>query len=188
MTPMPVAKSRILRLPIATPRLIVREFTASDADTLCSWICDPGVMRHLFQTLENEEEARIYLGRALGYQRQKPRDVWELAVEEKSSGDLIGACNLTTVAPREGDLGYMLSRAVWGRGYATEIAQALVGSGLDDLKFERIIATVDPRNLASVRVLEKTGFQWEAAYRKDAHQHRRARDCHLYVLYRGMQP
>ena len=52
-----------------------------------------------------------------------------------------------------------LRRDSWGRGYATEAARACVGYGFDELGLEKIVADVDPANPASVRVLEKCGFE-----------------------------
>jgi RimJ/RimL family protein N-acetyltransferase len=78
----------------------------------------------------------------------------------------------------------MLGYSDWGKGYATEIAAALVDAAFFDLRVDRIISTVDVNNQASIHVLEKIGMRWEAVFRK----HRRAKnrwwDCHLFVLPR----
>jgi len=78
----------------------------------------------------------------------------------------------------------MLSAEQWGKGYATEIASALVDAAFFELRADRVISTVDVNNGASIRVLEKIGMRWEAVYRK----HRRAKnrwwDCHLFTLPR----
>jgi len=103
---------------------------------------------------------------------------------ESLSGKLIGACDLSLVESHVVDLGYMLDAEQWGKGYATEIALALVDAAFLDLRAQRVISTVDVNNAASIRVLEKIGMRWEAVYRK----HRRAKnrwwDCHLFTLPR----
>ena len=53
----------------------------------------------------------------------------------------------------------MLARDAWGRGYATEAARALVAAGFAQLGLRRIVATCDPANAASARVLEKAGLR-----------------------------
>ena len=97
---------------------------------------------------------------------------------------MIGACDLSLIERNVVDLGYMLGIAHWGKGYATEIALALVDAAFFDLRADRVISTVDVNNGASIRVLEKIGMRWEAVFRK----HRRAKnrwwDCHLFVLPR----
>jgi RimJ/RimL family protein N-acetyltransferase len=78
----------------------------------------------------------------------------------------------------------MLGLVDWGKGYATEIALALIDAAFFELRADRIISTVDVNNKASIHVLEKIGMRWEAVFRK----HRRAKnrwwDCHLFVLPR----
>jgi ribosomal-protein-alanine N-acetyltransferase len=175
-----------LQLPIATPRLRLREMTPLDANDVHHFVCDPRVTRFLLHTLRDNDEAAAYLRRVIRLQREKPRGNWELAAEEAASGNLIGACNLTLTEAHEADLGYMLRRSAWGRGYATEIARALLTAGFKDLRLERVISTVDVRNAASIHVLEKTGFRWEATYRKLKRARGRWRDCHLYVLPRAV--
>jgi len=80
----------------------------------------------------------------------------------------------------------MLEAEQWGKGFATEIAMALVAAAFCELRAARVISTVDVNNGASIRVLEKIGMRWEAVFRK----HRRAKnrwwDCHLYVLPRSV--
>jgi RimJ/RimL family protein N-acetyltransferase len=61
---------------------------------------------------------------------------------------------------REGELGYVMHPDVWGRGYATEAARLLLRFGFEDLGLEQVVATCDPRNVASARVLEKVGMQY----------------------------
>ena len=120
----------------------------------------------------------------LASQVETPRTRFELAVQETTSGRVIGACDLSFIERNVVDLGYMLGVADWGKGYATEIALALVDAAFFDLRAERVISTVDVNNRASMHVLEKIGMRWEAVFRK----HRRAKnrwwDCHLFVLPR----
>src|SRR4051812_6291787 len=83
-----------------------------------------------------------------------------VAVIERSSGVLIGDGGLHPLAGRGPDveLGYTLARAAWGHGYATETAGALVEHAFGALRFPRVMAQVEPDNLASRRVLEKLGM------------------------------
>ena len=81
--------------------------------------------------------------------------VWERETEE-----LVGDCGLFfDEGHGEWELAYGFRRDRWGRGYATEAARACVRHGFDELDLEKIVADVDPANVASVRVLEKCGFE-----------------------------
>lgn len=175
---------RRLTLPIGTARLNLREFALADFDAVLAYSSDPRVTRYLFFGPRDQDSTAEYLEELLASQQEQPRTRFELAVEEKASGRLIGACDLSLIESNEVDLGYMLEAGQWGKGLATEIALALIDAAFNDLRAERVISTVDVNNGASIRVLEKIGMRWEAVYRK----HRRAKnrwwDCHLFVLPR----
>jgi ribosomal-protein-alanine N-acetyltransferase len=175
---------RTLALPIETARLRLREFVQSDFDAIHAYSSDPRVTKYLFFGPRDADSTADYLEGLLESQRELPRTRFELAVEERASRRVIGACDLSVIERSVIDLGYMLGVADWGKGYATEIALALTDAAFFDLRAERVISTVDINNRASMRVLEKAGMRWEAVFRK----HRRAKnrwwDCHLFVLPR----
>jgi RimJ/RimL family protein N-acetyltransferase len=179
-----VKPQRKLALPVATPRLRLRDFVKSDFDAIYAYSSDPRVTKFLFFGPRDEDSTADYLEGLLASQEEIPRTRFELAVEESASARVIGACDLSLIERNVVDLGYMLGLADWGKGYATEIALALVDAAFFDLRADRIISTVDVNNQASIRVLEKIGMRWEAVFRK----HRRAKnrwwDCHLFVLPR----
>jgi ribosomal-protein-alanine N-acetyltransferase len=175
---------RKLNLPVRTPRLNLREFTAGDFGAVLAYSGDPRVTRYLFFGPRDEESTREYLEELLASQLEQPRTRFELAVEQIDGGRLVGACDLSLIERNVADLGYMLESRVWGQGYATEIATALLEAAFLQLRADRVISTVDVNNGASIRVLEKIGMRWEAVYRR----HRRAKnrwwDCHLFVMPR----
>jgi [ribosomal protein S5]-alanine N-acetyltransferase len=175
---------RTVIVPVRTARLNLREFVRSDFHAVHAYSSDPRVTRYLFFGPRDEDSTADYLDGLLASQRERPRTRFELAVEEIASGRVIGACDLSFIERNVVDLGYMLGTENWGKGYATEIALALVDAAFFDLRAARVISTVDINNGASIRVLEKIGMRWEAVFRK----HRRAKnrwwDCHLFVLPR----
>ncbi len=177
-------RSRGLSLPIQTQRLSLREFASEDLDALCGLVCDRRVTRYMFYMPGARCDAEGYLQRAVAYRNERPRGVWELAIADLAGGGLLGSCNLTLMAAGEADLGYMLRRDAWGRGLGTETALALIEAGFNQMALNRIISTVDVRNMASIRVLEKTGLRWEATYRKLRKIRGEWRDCHLFTLSR----
>lgn len=86
------------------------------------------------------------------------------------SNDLIGIVSLTELVrgPLQSCwLGYSLDHAQNGRGYTTEAAHLVIGCAFQVLKLHRIEAGVMPHNLASIRVLEKVGFEKEGLSRKN---------------------
>ncbi len=179
-----VKPRRGLVLPIVTSRLRLRDFVPADFDAIHAYSSDPRVTKFLFFGPRDVDSTADYLEGLLASQAEIPRTRFELAVEESGSGRVIGACDLSLIERNVVDLGYMLGIEDWGKGYATEIALALVDAAFFDLRADRVISTVDVNNRASIRVLEKIGMRWEAVFRK----HRRAKnrwwDCHLFVLPR----
>ena len=92
----------------------------------------------------------------------------------KSTGEQIGFAGLKYLEELgEVDVAYRLLPKYWGLGLATEAALASVRYGFADLDLKRIIGLVMPENIASVRVLEKTGLRyvetvafWESQFSK----------------------
>lgn len=144
---------------LTTARLRLRPFTAADHEAIHAVYADPEVMRHVghgaHQTLaETVNALRIYgevLARS-GYSF--------LAVTERETGALVGDGGLHPLGGKGPDLelGYTLARSVWGRGYATELGGALVEHAFTTLQVPRVVAQVEPANLASRHVLEKLGM------------------------------
>lgn len=112
----------------------------------------------MFHGPRSVEDTRDYLARMLASQNEEPRMIWELAVVATASDRLVGACDLTCENAREADLGFIFSKEVWGLGYATEAARALVRAGFEKLGLTRIFSTCDIGNAASARVLENAGL------------------------------
>jgi ribosomal-protein-alanine N-acetyltransferase len=65
------------------------------------------------------------------------------------------------------ELAYGLAKPYWGSGFATEAARACLRYGFAEMKLERIVAVVNPGNVASQRVLEKLGMK----YTRDVHHY-----------------
>jgi [ribosomal protein S5]-alanine N-acetyltransferase len=174
----------VLALPIDTARLRLRDFTDGDLGAILAYASDDEVTRFMFYGPRDESDTRAYLRNMLVSQKATPRTTWELAIERRSDGQLVGACDLTIETEGEGDLGYILARPAWGSGIATEAARAMVEVGFAQLDLHRIYATCDVANTASARVLEKAGLRHRAVL----HRHKEAKgrwwDMHLYELRR----
>jgi RimJ/RimL family protein N-acetyltransferase/pimeloyl-ACP methyl ester carboxylesterase len=130
---------------LGTERLVLRPPTRAERDELrAQWL--------------DEANERVPPGTPLA-QVQAWIDGVPLVVRERESGELVGDAGLFFAEEHAAwELAYGFRRDVWGRGYATEAAHALVARGFERWRLPRIVADVDPANAASVRVLEKCGF------------------------------
>jgi ribosomal-protein-alanine N-acetyltransferase len=175
-------------LPVRTPRLTLREFVPGDFDAIHAYASDPDVTRFMFHGVRTEADTRDYLDRIIASQREPPRRTWELAVVVTAVNRLVGACDLTCENDGEGDLGFIFAKDVWGMGYATEAARAMVRAGFEQLGLTRIFSTCDVANGASARVLEKTGLARAATL--DRHKYALGKwwTSYLYELRREGRP
>jgi ribosomal-protein-alanine N-acetyltransferase len=163
---------------IVTERLLLREFVRSDWRAVHQYASDPEVVRYLTWGPNTEKETRAFIRSILRARRRGGRAGYDLAVVLRSEDRLIGGCAIHPATW----IGYVFNRACWGRGYATEAARALLALGFDGLGLHRVTATCDPQNLASARVLEKSGMQLEGRLREHVWQRDRWRDSLLYAI------
>ena len=162
----------MLRLPIVTPRLLLRDFVAADCVAVHSYASDPATTEHMFYAPWSWQQAAAYVESMIASQQQLPRRLWEFAVTERATAKLIGSIDLTPEGHDAADLGYMLDRSAWGKGYASEAAAALVDAGFARLGLRRIVAVCAVENAASMRVLLKTGLR----HIDTVHNYRRAKN------------
>ncbi len=177
-------RSRCLRLPAGTARLVLREFVPTDEEALVEWSCDERVTRHMPLAPRDAECARRHFAHLLRQQRERSRSSWELGVTLAAGGDPIGGCEISLTSPSSAEIGYVLARRHWGYGYATELARCLVRLAFDDLGVERVDSTVAVENVRSIGVIEKAGLRWEALRRRHVRARGRWWDAHLYSVSR----
>ena len=144
---------------LATSRLLLREFDDDDLDNLLALDSDPEVMRYIGDgTVSTREQLEQALPRVqAAYERHPGLGIWalELAEDQRFLG---WACLKYLDQSEHVEVGYRLLKDAWGKGYATEIAQALVQYGWEKMELERIVGITHPENKASQRVLEKCGL------------------------------
>ncbi|MDX6695345.1 MAG: hypothetical protein QOF02_2948 [Blastocatellia bacterium] len=149
---------------LETERVRLRTWSLDDApDSYAIW-SDPEVMRYIGdgQPYRDLEQTRGWVQRMIAHQERHGFCYW--AVVDKESEQLIGSCGLTY--QRDGslpiDFGYTLARDWWGRGLGTEMAGAALRHVFEHLPaVTEIVASVDSRNVASRRVLERIGFVYD---------------------------
>jgi ribosomal-protein-alanine N-acetyltransferase len=147
---------------IDTERLLLRPMDEGDVAAHYAVFSDPEVTRYWsrgpWTTMAEAAEsvASFIAGYADGSSQR-------LGIVLRTSGELIGSVSLHRFeeASRRCEAGYALARAHWGHGYVSEALGAMLDHGFRTLDLNRIEADIDPRNIASGRVLEKLGFRKE---------------------------
>jgi [ribosomal protein S5]-alanine N-acetyltransferase len=172
-------------LPLLTERLELRDFRESDVAAVQGWAGDPEVVRFMGWGPNTPERTREFLQRKLAERTGDPRRTWDLAVVMRGSGRVIGSAGLRLDEEmRQAELGYCYHRDAWGHGFATEAARAMLRLGFELLGLHRIHATVDTRNGASIRVLDKIGMRQEGRLREHVLLRGEWRDSYIYAILR----
>lgn len=148
-------------------RLIARHFGPRDLVPFVVMRNDPEVSRYQSWDGFTEDEGRHFLEYMAGRQPGDP-GWFQFALEERETGRFIGDCGLNVAEEngRQAQIGYTIAPRYWNCGFASEAVAALVAYGFASFPFHRITASVDPRNIASCRVLEKCGFVREGLFRQ----------------------
>lgn len=147
---------------LTTDRLILNRFTPDDAPFILSLLNDSAFLRFIGDKgVRNLEDARNYLtdGPIASYQRL---GFGLYRVELKDTGTPIGMCGLLKrEALDHVDLGFAFMPDYRRQGFGFESASAVLSHARNDLKLDHVLAITDPDNEASIRLLEKLGFQFE---------------------------
>ena len=143
---------------LETPRLILRQFVAEDAEALAEVLCDRDNMRFYPEPFTRADCDR-WIEKSLWRYREQGHGLW--AAIGKSDGQFLGDCGLAIQdvnGVEETEVGYHLARRFQGRGFATEAARACMQFAFVTLKRPRVISLIRPDNLRSRRVAERNGM------------------------------
>ncbi len=136
---------------IETERLALRRLTLNDADLLLGIFSDPVAMRY-YESTRDFEQTLGWIRWNLGMYEECGHGMW--AAIARDNGRFVGQIGLVVQeveGEREIELGYLLLRSCWGRGFATEAALACRDFGFRELGRERLVSLIDPRSLAIER-------------------------------------
>ena len=154
--------------PITTSeRLILRDFVEEDLAHVYAIRSDPEVARFMDFAPETLEQTRGWLNGVITHSRERkaPSDGYNLAVVLGATGRVIGWVGFgesERFPPGSGEhgVGYMIARAHWRQGYASEALRAVIDFSFRSLGARRVSAWCWADNAASARVMEKAGMRF----------------------------
>ena len=148
--------------------MIIREYTEEDWPTVFDYVKNPVFWQFQAGEPPTEDRVKALIQWAVREQNITPRVNHYLAVTDQSSGDVVGEAVLKLIPPGhgQGEIGFGVAPVHWKKGYATEIARALVDTGFKTLQLHRIAAQCAPENKASIRVMQKLGMAREGLLRE----------------------
>jgi len=155
---------RKYRVNLDTPRFLLRPLTLGDVDWLAELHADQEVNQFLWDRAETPEKARRNAETVVSLDLMRCQ-FGHWAIQDKSSGAVHGWTELSKLRPWSGlsdeiALSYVLRRASWGHGIATEAAGRLLRHAFEVAQLETLMAVIMAGNTASKRVLEKLGMRF----------------------------
>jgi RimJ/RimL family protein N-acetyltransferase len=146
---------------LVTERLLLRGLELSDFDAYAAICADPEVRRYLGDGRPLERSA-AWREMALLLGHWDLRGFGQWAVIQRQTRELVGRAGLWQPEGWPGlELGWILGRPYWGRGFATEAARAALDHAFASLGARRVISLIHPKNARSIRVAESLGESYE---------------------------
>jgi ribosomal-protein-alanine N-acetyltransferase len=168
---------------IDTRRLFLRSISGADVDSFFEIYSNPEVMRYWSTPpLPNRDAAAEQVVEIQKMFERREMLKWGIAL--RTDNRLIGSVTLfhPDFTHHRVELGYALGRDYWGQGYMKETLSAVLPFAFGVLDMHRIEADVDPRNDASIKALERMGFQREGYLRERWQVNGEIQDAYFYGL------
>jgi ribosomal-protein-alanine N-acetyltransferase len=147
---------------LTTPRLVLRAVGEADISPLYQKIFSvPEVMSWVFAGKAlSRDEAECFIRANFNFEAAS---TGLCVLADRASGEVMGFAGLNPcqiLANDDLEIGFVLAREAWGRGFATEIGQAQLAFGFKRLARTRLLALASAQNAASIRTLEKLGMHY----------------------------
>jgi RimJ/RimL family protein N-acetyltransferase len=169
---------------LVTERLLLREFEPDDWRDVMNYQIDPLYLRYVPWTERAEADVRNFVGMFLHWREERPRYRYQVAIVLRESGKLIGNCGVRSspARPWEGEMGYELDDRYWGKGYATEAGEAMLGFAFSEMQLHRVFANCIAENIGSERVMQKLGMRFEGRFYENTYMRDRWWDTLYYAI------
>jgi RimJ/RimL family protein N-acetyltransferase len=169
---------------LETPRLRLRHFADADLSAFMAYRNDPAVAAYQSWEGITEPEARAFIAEEKAAQPGVPGQWFQIAIELKESGLLIGDCALRIDEhdDRLAEIGFTLARAYQGKGLAREAVSSVLAYAFATFDLHRVIAIADCENAASVALLERLGMRREGHFLQNVWFKGKWGDEYLYAI------
>ncbi|RXZ76740.1 N-acetyltransferase [Paenibacillaceae bacterium] len=146
---------------VATERLIIRQFEPEDWQTILDYTSDEHVMKYIPEGVLSGEGTKAFVNDNLGEQAKN------FPVLLSDDNIIIGHLGFHPYfGEHTYEIGWVFNSNYYNQGYASEAARAMLKYGFETLNLHRIIATCQPENIPSYRVMEKIGMRREGYFKQ----------------------
>ena len=146
---------------VETERLYICEITDKDSVALRLVLSDPEIMKYSIVGVHSDEDITKYIANCKQQYTVKGYGQW--AVFSKTDNIFVGICGLNSHLVESDELlhvSYRLSLSEQGKGFASEATSGVVKFCKNTLKRKNISALIDPNNLPSIKVANRSGFSF----------------------------
>ncbi|HET9275345.1 MAG TPA: GNAT family N-acetyltransferase [Gemmatimonadales bacterium] len=143
---------------LTTHRLALYDLQANDLDFVAGMLADPEVTRYYARRF-GRADAEVWLNRQLERYERDGHGLW--LVRERATGTPVGQVGLAiqeVAGLRRPEIGWLLAREFWGRGYATEAGAATRSAAFERWAYPEVISLIRPENEPSRRVAGRLGM------------------------------
>jgi ribosomal-protein-alanine N-acetyltransferase len=181
---MSVINEELLPDEIVTKRLRLRPYRFSDVPEMYAYVQEPDGSRFLEGSEDplTEKQTEAIIARHILVDKEE-RNVWAITIDDIP----IGAITINfSKGRRIAEIGYHVKKAVWGQGYTSEAAKAIVDTAFANCAdLQRIQANIHPENVGSIRVAERAGMEFEGTLRSYSYVAGKPADEAVYSVLRG---
>jgi ribosomal-protein-alanine N-acetyltransferase len=171
---------------IETERLRLRKLSLRDAGDVFEYASDPEVSKTVSWEAHRTIADSLSFLRQINFQYEKGfPSPW--AVVLKETHKMIGTVGYHwwSLENAKSEVGYVISRLYWNKGYMTEALKEVLGFGFEQMKLERIEARCLVENFSSERVMQKCGMKLEGILRNSLFVKGEYRNFKIYSILRN---
>lgn len=151
-------------LKIETERTLLRQIKLSDLDNIAELNSDPEVRKFFPDGTQNREQTAERLKEFISF--YKTKGLPGFVILDKKSGEFLGRCGFGPLDTGEVEVGYLIVKKLWGKGYASEVLNALLSWSKNNINKDYILAFAPLNHKASHRVMEKSGMELSVGFIK----------------------
>jgi RimJ/RimL family protein N-acetyltransferase len=172
--------------PVITKRLIIRRLKETDLLDFMAYQSHPESLRYLPEEPLTEEIAMRFLAHQATLEIGEQRVAISFAIHHIADAKTIGEVDIDVLPKKhsQGEIGWLLHPDYQGHGYATEAAQVLLKYLFAEHQLHRITSGCDPRNTASIRLMERLGMRCEGHLKQSKFMKDTWQDEYIYALLR----
>lgn len=171
---------------LETERLILRKVSLEDAEAVFAYASDPEVARYAnWETHRSVKDSRAFLEFVVSKRMSGGEPDWGIVY--KGDRRFVGTCGFISRSPdhARAEIGCVLARAYWGMGLMPEALRAMINFGFERMSLNRIEGRCIAENVASARLMEKSGMFYEGTLKQQEFIKGAYRDIKVYAILKS---